>query len=132
MSAATPQRVSSFGAFGRYLAAMIAHIREAGPLRVGLRALVIWVLDVVALVVMVALLPGLNADSLGVVVIAALVIGLLNAVVRPLVLALAINLPIIVFAIVVFLLNAVMIWLVGWLVPGFQVSGLLPALVASF
>jgi hypothetical protein len=46
MTAATPQRVSSLGAFGRYLAAMWSHLRVAGPLRVAPRALVIWSIDV--------------------------------------------------------------------------------------
>jgi uncharacterized membrane protein YvlD (DUF360 family) len=118
--------------YSAYLIAIAGHIREAGPLRLIVRALVIWAIDVVALLVMIALLPGLTAESLKAVVIAALVIGLLNALVRPLILALAINVPIVAFAVIVFLLNAVMIWLAGRLVPGFGVYGLLPALIAAF
>jgi uncharacterized membrane protein YvlD (DUF360 family) len=110
---------------------MVGHIRDAGPLRVALRALVIWAIDVVALLLMVELLPDLGADSLSVIAVAALVIGLLNALVRPLILALALNLPIVVFALVMFLLNAVMIQLAGRLVEGFEVGGLLSALLAS-
>jgi hypothetical protein len=64
MSTPSPARVSPLGAFGAYPAAVGSHIREAGPLRVGPRALVIWAVDVFALVVIVALLSGPNADSL--------------------------------------------------------------------
>ncbi|MGE3600829.1 MAG: phage holin family protein [Dehalococcoidia bacterium] len=126
------ERVSPFGVFGQYLAGMMTHIREAGLLRVGIRALIIWAIDTVAIIVMVAILPGFDADSLGAAIMAALVIGLLNALVRPLILALAVNLPIIFFGVLIFFLNAAVILLAGRLVPGFEVSGLLVALVASF
>jgi hypothetical protein len=51
---------------------MVAHIREAGPLRVGLRALVILAVDVVALELLIVLLPGLSTDGLAVTLVAAL------------------------------------------------------------
>jgi hypothetical protein len=49
-----------------------------------------------------------------------------------LILALALNLPVLFFAIVVFILNAVVIWLAGRWVSGFHIASLLPALAASF
>lgn len=118
--------------FRAYLAAVIDHIREAGPWRVARRALVIWVIDSFALAVMGLALPGFYLGNLGAAVVAALVIGLLNALVRPTILAFAINLPLLLFGLVIFLFDALLLLLAGRWVPGLQVGSLWTALIASF
>lgn len=117
---------------GTWIAAIARHIGEAGPLKVLLRALVIWAIDVVALLLLIRLIPGLSVDDWQTAVPAAAVIGLLNALVRPLILAVAVNLPLLLFALVLLFLNALMLLVAGLVVPGFTVSSIWTALIASF
>jgi putative membrane protein len=72
--------------------------------------------------------PGINIDTPGTLLLAALLMGLVNAVVRPL--AILVTLPLTVFTLGFFLLvvNAAMIGLVAALLDGFHVSGFFAAL----
>jgi len=68
-------------------------------------------------------LPGVNIDSATTAVLVAFVLSLLNAVIKPLLVLLTI--PITIFTLGIFLLviNALIIQLAGWIVPGFEVKG---------
>jgi putative membrane protein len=72
--------------------------------------------------------PGINIDTPGTLLLAAVLMGLVNAVVRPL--AILVTLPLTVFTLGFFLLvvNAAMIGLVAALLDGFHVSGFFAAL----
>src|SRR3954468_8922508 len=100
-------------------------------LKLVLRALVVWAIEVVALLVLTWLLPGLAVVDLRGAVATIFMIGLLNAVIRPLLLIFAVGLGMIPFAIVALLLNAVILMLAARLVTGLTVDGLLTAFVAS-
>lgn len=77
------------------------------------------------------LVPGVHAQNLGTLLWAALWLGVVNALIRPLVVIL--TLPITLLSLGGFLLvvNAAMLALVAWLLEGFQVSGFFPALFGS-
>jgi putative membrane protein len=77
------------------------------------------------------LFRGLSCDDLGTLVAAALLLGIVNAVVRPLVLIL--TLPITVLSLGFFLLviNAGMLGLVAWLLDGLHISGFWTAVGTS-
>jgi len=77
------------------------------------------------------LVPGIDAATPGALLWAAIVLGLVNAVVRPLIVIL--TLPITLLSLGGFLLviNAGMVGLVGWLISGFYVAGFFPALLAG-
>ncbi len=78
-----------------------------------------------------ALVPGLHTDGLGTLLWAAVLLGLVNALIRPLVVLL--TLPITLLSLGGFLLviNAGMLGLVAWLLDGFRVDGFFPALFGS-
>lgn len=92
-------------------------------LRAAITALGLWVAS--------ELLSGVTFDAPSQLILAAVVLGVVNAFVRPL--AFILTLPITVLTIGLFLLvlNAGMVGLVAWLVPGFHVSGFWTAMGAA-
>lgn len=95
------------------------------------RALVIWVIEAVALIVMVAILPGATVTHWGTAAGAVVVIGLLNAIVRPIILRVSAALGIIPFVIVAFLINAVLVAVAAWVLPSFSIDGLWTAFLLA-
>ncbi len=96
------------------------------------RALVILVVEAVSLLFLAWLLPGVSLSGWQAAVATVIILGLLNAVLRPLVLLVAVNLGIIVFTLIAFLLNAVVVVLASDWVPGFGVDGWGSAFVVAF
>ncbi|MGA9419117.1 MAG: phage holin family protein, partial [Candidatus Cybelea sp.] len=66
---------------------------------------------------------GINADSVTALIVAALVFGIINAVIRPLATILSIPFIILTLGLFLFVLNALLLWLVGGVVAGFHVDG---------
>jgi putative membrane protein len=101
---------------------MLAHI---GPflLHWGITALSLWVASLV--------FKGLKFDTVTSLVIAALLLGLANAIVRPLLIVLTLPLTLVTFGLFILVINALMILLVAKLVKGFTVSSFWTAFFAS-
>ncbi|BAZ20615.1 hypothetical protein NIES4073_14910 [Kalymmatonema gypsitolerans NIES-4073] len=93
--------------------------------------LLTWVVAAVSLLLTAYIVPGFTFDTFGTAAIAALILGLVNAFVRPVLFILTLPLTIVTLGLFLFVVNALMLWLVGFLVPGFIVAGFLPALLAS-
>jgi putative membrane protein len=100
-----------------------------------LRILVVWLVNTVALVLVAYLMPSVTISSAGAALIAALVLGLVNAVIRPLLVLLTLPVTLLTLGLFIFVLNGLLFWAVGSLVPGFHVagfwSGVLGAIVFS-
>ncbi|MFO7542440.1 MAG: phage holin family protein [Thiobacillus sp.] len=96
-----------------------------------MRLLLLWLMNALALLAVTYLLPAIQVTGFGSALIAALVLGLVNTLVRP-VLAL-LTLPITVLSLGLFylVLNALLFWLVGALLPGFEVQGFVAALIGA-
>lgn len=84
-------------------------------LRAAITALGLWVAS--------ELLKGLSFDSTGKLFLAAILLGIVNAFVRPLAFILTLPITIVTLGLFLLVLNAGMVALVAWLVPGFQVAG---------
>lgn len=93
--------------------------------------LVRWILNAAALMLVAYLYPGVQVASLGAALLAAVVLGLVNAVIRPILLALTLPVTILTLGLFIFVINALMFWLVAEIVGGFQVAGFWAALVGS-
>jgi len=89
---------------------------------------------IVALGLFVAdrLLPGVSIAGTGSFLLAGALLGLANAVVRPVVVLFTLPLTILTLGLFLFVVNASMIGLVAALLPGFQVAGFFSALLCSF
>lgn len=93
--------------------------------------LLTWLVTAVSLIITANVVPGFIVRSFGAALVAAVVIGLVNAIVKPILVILTLPLTILTLGLFLFVVNAITIWLAGVLTPGFVVTGLLPALLGS-
>ena len=77
------------------------------------------------------LLKGVGYDSFVDLLLAAVLLGVLNAVVRPILFILTLPLTIVTLGLFLLVLNAAMIGLVAWMLPGFTVDGFWPGIMAA-
>jgi putative membrane protein len=80
-----------------------------------------------ALLLAAHVVPGIRLESLVSAVVAALVLGLINAVVRPVLVVLTFPITLLTLGLFLLVLNAFCLWLVSVLVSGFHVAGFWPA-----
>ena len=90
-----------------------------------------WAITGVSLWIASLLFRGLTFSSTAALVVSALLLGLANAVVKPLLIVLTLPLTLVTFGLFLLVINALMILLVAALVRGFKVSGFWTALFAS-
>lgn len=77
------------------------------------------------------LVKGIKIEGWGAAILGALVLGLVNAFVRPLMVLLTFPLTVITLGLFLLVVNAVMLWLVGQFVPGVTIRGLGAAFIGS-
>ena len=77
------------------------------------------------------LLPGIVFTSTGALIVSALLLGVVNAVIRPILLILTLPLTVLTLGLFILVVNGISLALVAWLVPGFQIAGLAPATLGA-
>jgi putative membrane protein len=92
-------------------------------LRAAITALGLWVAN--------ELLSGMTFDAPSKLILAAIVLGVVNAVVRPLAFVLTLPITVLTLGLFLLVLNAGMVGLVAWLIPGFEISGFWTAMGAA-
>lgn len=90
-----------------------------------------WLVITVAIVLASYFVPGIKVNTLSTAVIAACVLGLINVFIRPIVVFLTLPLSILTLGLFYFIINAFLLELVAYFVPGFEVSGFFAALFGS-
>jgi len=105
--------------------------RTRNLMRFTVRGVVIWAIQVVGLVVMAWLLPGVSVDSLRTAVLAAAVIGLVNALLWPILSYLILPFAVLTLGLLSLVLNALLLMLASALVEGFQVNNLGSAILLA-
>lgn len=85
--------------------------------------LIRWILSAVALLVVADIVPGFHVRSIGAALLAALVIGFVNATLGLLLKVVTLPLTILTFGIFLLIVNALMLEVSAWFVPGFSVRG---------
>ena len=88
-------------------------------------------INVFALLVVEYLVPGFILTSLWAAVIAAVVIGVVNTFIRPVLQLIALPVSILTFGIAAFFINVILLWLTSIFVPGFEISSFTTAIIAS-
>lgn len=89
------------------------------------------VLTAAALLLVARVVSGVHVSGFGAAVIGALVLGLVNAIVRPVMILLTLPITILTLGLFLFVINALMLWLASALVPGMQIRGFGAALLGS-
>ena len=90
-----------------------------------------WLLSAVALLAVAYVYTGVQVNSFVSALIAAAVIGLLNAVVRPVLVVLTLPVTVVTLGLFLFIINALMFWSASGLLSGFHVAGFWAALLGS-
>ncbi len=90
-----------------------------------------WVLNAAALMLVAYLYSGVQVSGFMPALIAALVLGLVNAVIRPILVILTLPVTVLTLGLFIFVINALLFWFVAGLVPGFVVTGFVAALIGS-
>ena len=87
------------------------------------RLLAVWLINAVALIAVAYLMPGIAVSSFVTALIAALVLGLVNAIIRPILILLTLPATVLTLGLFIFVLNGLLFWFVGSFIEGFTVSG---------
>lgn len=93
--------------------------------------LLVWILNAVSLLVVAYLLPGIIVASFGSAMIAALVLGLLNTIVKPILMFLTLPITIVTLGLFLIVINALVFWFAGSILKGFEVDGFWWALIGA-
>jgi putative membrane protein len=92
-------------------------------IRLVITALGLWVAD--------QLLTGITITGTGSLIISALLLGIVNAVIRPVLLFLTLPLTVLTLGLFVFIVNGMSLGIAAWLVPGFHIAGLWSATLGA-
>jgi putative membrane protein len=90
-----------------------------------------WILNALALMAVAYLYPGVEVAGFFPALIAALVLGLVNAIIRPILIVLTLPINILTLGLFTFVINALLFWFVAEIIKGFTVSGFMAALIGS-
>jgi putative membrane protein len=88
-----------------------------------MRLLLLWILNAVALLAVTYLLPSIQVSGFGVALVAALVLGFINTLVRPVLALLTLPITLLTLGTFYLVLNGLLFWLASALLPGFDIAG---------
>ena len=98
---------------------------------VGMKILVKWLLCAAALLAVAYIYSGVQVQSFGSAMIAALVIGLLNTIIRPILVVLTLPVTIITVGLFLLVVNGLMFWMASGLLGGFHVTSFWSAMLGA-
>ena len=88
-------------------------------------------INILALLVVSYLVPGFILVNWRAAIAAAIVIGIVNTLIKPVFQLIALPISIMTFGIAAFLINVTLLWLTSQLVPGFEIANFVTAMIAS-
>jgi putative membrane protein len=88
-----------------------------------MRLILIWCCNALALLAVAYLLPGVRVDGFESALIAALVLGLINTLIRPLLILLTLPVTVLSLGLFILVINGLLFWFAGSVLRGFEVSG---------
>lgn len=96
-----------------------------------MKLIVKWLLSATALLAVASLYSGVEVQSFGAALVAALIIGLFNVFLRPVLIVLTLPVTLVTIGLFLFIINAVLFWAAASVLDGFQVQGFAAALLGS-
>ena len=85
--------------------------------------LIVWLINALALLALPYVVPSVQVDSFVTALVAALLLGFANALIRPVLVLLTLPVTLVTLGLFVFVINALLFWLVASFVKGFAVAG---------
>ena len=96
-----------------------------------MRLLVTWLINAAALFALPYLMQSVRVENFTTALIAALVLGLVNVLIRPILVLLTLPVTVLTLGLFIFVINGLLLWAVANFVGGFQVAGFWSAMVAA-
>ena len=96
-----------------------------------MRLLAAWLINAVALLALSWLLPSIHVASFSTALGVALVLGLINTLIRPVLLLLTLPVTLLTLGLFIFVINGMMFLLAAWLLDGFVVDGIWAGVLGS-
>jgi putative membrane protein len=96
-----------------------------------MRLLLVWLLNAIALIGVAYIVPGIRVDTFTTALIAALVLGLVNTIIRPILVVLTLPVTVLTLGLFLFVINGLLFWAVGSFLKGFHVDGFLIAVLGA-
>lgn len=90
-----------------------------------------WVINALALLIITYLVPSIHIKSFGTALIIAIVLGLINKVIRPVLILLTLPVTVVTLGLFILFVNALCFWFASSLLKGFEVSGFWSAFFGS-
>ena len=97
-----------------------------------MRFLVRLIVNAAAVFLAANVVPGIAVTGFGIALLAGLILGFVNAIIKPILFVLTLPFTIVTLGLFIFVVNAICLGLVAWLVPGFTISGFWAALLGAF
>jgi putative membrane protein len=91
--------------------------------------LINWLISALVILVIAYVLPGVSVESFWVALVVALILGLINAVIKPIAVFLTLPIYLLTLGLFTFVIDALLVMLAGAVVPGFEVSSFWWALI---
>jgi putative membrane protein len=91
-----------------------------------------WLINAVSLLLVTHLLPGIAVRGLGTALVVALVLGLVNVLLRPVLMVLTLPVNILTLGLFTLVVNGFCFWLVAEVIRGFHVAGFVYAVLGAF
>ncbi len=86
-----------------------------------------WLIGAVSLMLVTYMVPGIKVESFYTALIAALILGLINSLIKPILIVLTLPVNILTLGLFTLVINALLFWLAATIVKGFGVAGFWPA-----
>jgi putative membrane protein len=96
-----------------------------------MRLVLVWLINTVSLIAVAYLMPSISVSSLTSALVAALVLGLVNTVIRPILVLLTLPVTIVTLGLFIFVINGLLFWFVGSFIEGFVVAGFWPGVFGA-
>ena len=88
-----------------------------------MKLLLAWIINTVSLIAVAYLVPSISVSGFGAALVAALVLGLVNTFIRPVLVLLTLPVTIVTIGLFFFVINGLLFWFVGSFIEGFVVAG---------
>ena len=88
-----------------------------------MKLLLAWIINTVSLIAVAYLVPSISVSGFGAALVAALVLGLVNTFIRPILVLLTLPVTIVTLGLFIFVINGLLFWFVGSFIEGFVVAG---------
>ena len=96
-----------------------------------MRILLVWLVNTVALIAVAYLVPSISVANFTSALVAALILGLVNAVIRPVLILLTLPVTVLTLGLFILVINGLLFWFVGSFIEGFVVQGFWAGFIGS-